>query len=66
MQWIIERLAEKSTWAGIGGFVLALAQFVPGLKDVLTPDTWNTITQAGLAIVAVVAVFVRAKPAGTT
>jgi hypothetical protein len=57
MSFIIKRLQEPSTYAGIAAF---LAGF--GLLG-LTEHDWNTILGSVAALAGVVAIFLREKPA---
>ncbi|MBF0355004.1 MAG: hypothetical protein HQL43_07205 [Alphaproteobacteria bacterium] len=52
--WILERLKEPSTWAGLSALALAV-----GLNDA----EWSAIGQAGAAIAAAVAVVVKERAA---
>ena len=56
MSFIIKRLQEPSTYAGIAAF---LAGF--GLLG-LTEQDWNTILGSVAALAGVVAIFLREKP----
>jgi hypothetical protein len=56
MDFILQRLREPSTYAGIAAF---LAGF--GLLG-LTEQDWNQVFGAIAAVAAAVAVFVREKP----
>jgi hypothetical protein len=58
MDFIIQRLKEPSTYAGIAAF---LAGF--GLLG-LTEQDWNQIFGALAAVAGVVAIFVKEKPDG--
>lgn len=55
MNYIIERLKEKSTWAGIFGIIIALA------GPIVSPEQQTALIQAGVAIAGVAAVFVKAE-----
>ena len=55
LQWLGERLSEKSTWAGIGMIVAAL-----GLK--INPDYWNEIITIGTTVGGALLVFIKEKP----
>ncbi len=57
MDFIIQRLREPSTYAGIAAF---LASF--GLMG-LTEHDWNQVFGAVAAIAAAAAIFVHEKPA---
>ncbi len=57
MDFIIKRLQEPSTYAGIAAFLTGF-----GLLG-LTEQDWNTIMGAVAALAGVVAIFVREKPA---
>ena len=57
MNFIIKRLQEPSTYAGIAAF---LAGF--GLLG-LTEQDWNTILGSVAALAGVLAIFIREKPA---
>lgn len=57
MSFIIKRLQEPSTYAGIAAFLTGF-----GLLG-LTEQDWNTILGAVAALAGVVAIFVREKPA---
>jgi len=60
MDFIIKRLQEPSTYAGIAAFLTGF-----GLLG-LTEHDWNQIFGAFAAIAGVVAIFVREKsPAGS-
>jgi len=60
MDFIIQRLQEPSTYAGIAAFLTGF-----GLLG-LTEHDWNQIFGAFAAIAGVVAIFVREKsPAGS-
>ncbi|MBF0167699.1 MAG: hypothetical protein HQL45_08705 [Alphaproteobacteria bacterium] len=52
--WILERLKEPSSWAGLSALALAV-----GLNDA----EWAAIGQAGAAIAAAVAVVVKERAA---
>ena len=56
MDYIIQRLREPSTYAGIAAFVASF-----GLLG-LTEQDWNQIFAAVAAIAAAVAIFVGEKP----
>lgn len=57
MDFIIKRLQEPSTYAGIAAFLTSF-----GLLG-LTEQNWNTILGAVAALAGVVAIFVREKAA---
>jgi hypothetical protein len=59
MDFIIKRLQEPSTYAGIAAFLTGF-----GLLG-LTEQDWNTIMGAVAALAGVVAIFVREKPAAS-
>ena len=46
MKYILERLAEKSTWAGLGA-ILA------GVGYAVRPDLWESIVALGVAVAGV-------------
>lgn len=52
IDWILTRAKEKSTWAGILGFITAVGV-------VLTPEQSEAIIAAVLAIVSAVAIFTK-------
>lgn len=54
MNWIIDRLKERSTWLGLTGIVTALGV-------ALNPEQIEAITATGLAIAGLVAAFTRDK-----
>ena len=56
LQWAADRLAEKSTWAG----VLSIVAAITGAS--LPADQAAAITTAGVAVAGVVLVFTKAKP----
>lgn len=60
MNFIIKRLKEPSTYAGIAAF---LAGF--GLLG-LTEHDWNQIFGALAALAGVIAIFVKETPSATT
>lgn len=60
MDFIIQRLREPSTYAGIAAF---LAGF--GLLG-LTEQDWNQVFGAVAAIAAVIAIFIKEKPDGAS
>lgn len=53
--WIIARLKEPSTWAGIGSIVTA-AGFA------IRPDLWQEIASVGMGIGGLLAVILNEKP----
>lgn len=56
MTWIIDRLKEKSTWAGIIGLVAATGVVA------ISPEQKEAILTAIGAITSAVLVFVQEKP----
>lgn len=56
MNWIIDRLKEKSTWAGIIGLVTAT-----GLVAI-NPEQKEAILTAITAITSAVLVFIKEQP----
>lgn len=45
MEWLKDRLTERSSIAGFVTFIVGLlVQFVPALKDIFTPELQNAIT----------------------
>ncbi len=52
--WILDRLQEPSSWAGLSAIALSL-----GLSDA----QWSAIAQAGAALAGAVAVFLKEKAA---
>lgn len=54
MKWLLERLREPSTYAGLAGLALAFG---------LTDTEWSTISTAIAGIAGVVAMLVADKPA---
>ena len=57
MNFIIKRLQEPSTYAGIAAFMAGF-----GLLG-LTEQDWNTILGSVAALAGVLAIFIREKPA---
>ena len=55
LKYVTDRLAEKSTWAGI----LTLAGTAFGVH--FAPDQTEAICAAGVAIASAVAIFTKAK-----
>lgn len=56
MSFILERIREPSTWSGIAAFAMALGLGVP-------PGTVEAVTQVGMGLAGLVAVFLREKGA---
>jgi len=56
LDWVLARLSEKSTWAAL----VTCAATILGRQ--IAPDLAETITTAGLAIVAVILAAVKTKP----
>jgi hypothetical protein len=55
MRYIVARLREPSTWAG-------LAVLCGTLGVVMPPDTWQAITTAGMAVAGLVAGLMADRP----
>ena len=60
MDFIVKRLQEPSTYAGIAAFLTGL-----GLLG-LTEHDWNQIFGTVAALAAVIAIFLKEKSAGTS
>lgn len=43
MRYVIDRLKEKSTWAGIGAFIA-------GVGIAIDPSLWESISALGIAV----------------
>jgi hypothetical protein len=56
LNWVLNRLSEKSTWLGIVGLCSAFGVYI-------SPDLGEAIATAGLAVGAAVAVLVKDKGA---
>lgn len=56
MSFILDRIREPSTWSGIAAFAMALGLGVP-------PGTVEAVTQVGMGLAGLVAVFLREKSA---
>ena len=55
MNYIIDRLKEKSTWAGIFGVIIAL------VGPIVSPEQQQVLITLGISIAGVAAVFVKAE-----
>ncbi len=55
INYILSRLREPSTYAGVAGLALALG---------ISSETWATISAAVAAAAAVLAMLLHEKPAG--
>jgi alpha-L-fucosidase len=56
LNWVLNRLSEKSTWVGVVGILSAFGVYV-------SPDLGEAIAAAGLAITGVIAFVVKDKGA---
>lgn len=56
LDWILERLAEASTWRGI-------TAILTGLGIALSPELAAQITAAGLGLIGLINVFRKEKKA---
>ncbi len=54
MQWVIDRLIEPSTWQG-------LAAILTGVGVALSPEMWQAIGAAGVAIIGLVQVIKKER-----
>jgi hypothetical protein len=56
LNWIIARLEEPSTWAGLSALALAMG---------VSEAQWHAVSAAGAAVFAAIAVFLKepARPA---
>jgi hypothetical protein len=56
LNWVLNRLSEKSTWLGIVGILSAFGVYV-------SPDLGEAIATAGLAVGSAIALFIKDKGA---
>lgn len=56
LDWVLARLSEKSTWAAIVTFAATI------LGRQIAPELADTITTAGLSIVALILAVLKTKP----
>lgn len=54
LDWIFDRLKERSTWLGLTGLLSALGVMV-------SPEQKEAIVGAGIAVAGVIAMFTRDK-----
>lgn len=55
LNWIVNRLREPSTWRGLTWLLTAV-----GVS--LSPDAWQYITTAGMALAGLIGVITREEP----
>lgn len=56
LDWVLARLSEKSSWAAIVTFAATI------LGRQVAPELAETITTAGMSLVALILVVVKTKP----
>lgn len=58
LDWIVDRLKEPSTWAGLGTLLVVNGVALP-------PGVMPLVVQAGVSIAGILAIVIHEKPAVT-